>query len=127
MIVADINAQAFSAVALNVNLETQLQINPTVQVNQPGSEGIVVRADVQVVPGTGATGVTLRLYKGGGVGVGTVIATKVCTDPNGGSIGTLDQDTALPATYAVSAQAAGSSTNGSASGLLESASANASW
>jgi hypothetical protein len=114
-------------VALNANAETQLQLNPTVQVNQPGSQGIVVRADVQVTPGANATGVTLRLYKGGGPGTGVLIATRVCTDPGGGSVGTLDQDTGLPATYAVSAQAAGSTTAGSASGLLESASANASW
>lgn len=124
---ADINAQAFSGVALNANAETLLQQNPTVNVNQPGSEGLLVRADVQITPGTGATGVTLRLYKGGGPGVGTLIATRICADPGGGSIGTLDQDTSLPATYALSAQAAGSSTNGQATGLLESASANSSW
>lgn len=121
------NAQAFNAVALNANAETQLAQLPTVPVNMPGGQGILVHSDVQVVPGTGATGVTLRLYKGGGVGVGMVIATRVCTDPGGGAIGTLDADTSLPATYAVSAQASGSSTNGSASGLLDSATANAIW
>lgn len=123
----DVNATAFAAVALNANAETQLAQLPTVQVNMPGGQGILVHSDVQVTPGTGATGVTLRLYKGGGVGVGTVIATRICTDPGGGSIGTLDQDTSLPATYAVSAQAAGSSTNGSAAGLLDSASADQVW
>lgn len=122
---SDLNAQAFTSVTLNANLETLLLTLPTVNVNAPGGEGIVVRSDVQVIPGTGATGVILRLYKGGFGG--TVIATKTSGDANGASIGTLDTDTSLPATYAVSAQAVGSSTNGTASGLLECGVADATW
>ena len=123
---ADPNAQAYSGVALSGNAETLLLQLPTVGVNAPGSEGIIVRSDCQVVPGTGATGVTLRLYKNGYPG-GQVIATRVAADPAGGSLGTLDVDQSLPATYAVTAQAAGSSTNGVASGYIECQVADASW